>query len=417
MKRIAIIGGGISGLSCGQLLKDYGAVTVFEREPKVGGLIRCERINGSLFHICGGHVFNTQDRAVAEWFWSKFDKEQDFVKADRRSAVCMEDGSFVDYPIENHVYQLDAKIQHGFIEDLKSLICNPPPEPKNFDEFLLQRFGRTLYELYFHPYNAKIWRRDLSQVPISWLKGKLPMPTVEEMLFANMNHIEEKQFVHSTFYYEKQGGSQFIADTLARDLIIETNSDIIDLRKKGNVWLVNGCPFDLVVFCGNIKELQFIIKGVDIGGYTNEIEKLESHGTTAVFCETNPTPYSWFYQPSEQHQSHRFICTGNFSHTNNAPGKMTCTVEFTDLISKDEIIRQLRKMPYNPQYVTHHYSPMTYPIQSQSTRGMIQSIKKDLASQNLFLCGRFAEWEYYNMDAAIASAMATREQLHRTGML
>lgn len=65
------------------------------------------------------------------------------------------------------------------------------------------RFGNTLYDIYFQPYNEKVWRRDLTQVPLSWLEGKLPMPTVEEMIYNNINHIEEKQFVHSTFWYEK----------------------------------------------------------------------------------------------------------------------------------------------------------------------------------------------------------------------
>ena len=73
--------------------------------------------------------------------------------------------------------------------------------PDNFEEFLKYRFGETLYELYFKPYNEKVWRRDLKYVPLSWLEGKLPMPTVAEMIFNNINHVKEKQFVHSTFWY------------------------------------------------------------------------------------------------------------------------------------------------------------------------------------------------------------------------
>lgn len=78
-------------------------------------------------------------------------------------------------------------------------------EAQNFEEFLRGQFGETLYQLYFQPYNKKVWRRDLSQVPLSWLEGKLPMPTVAEMIYNNMNHVEEKSFVHATFWYEKNG--------------------------------------------------------------------------------------------------------------------------------------------------------------------------------------------------------------------
>ena len=141
------------------------------------------------------------------------------------------------------------------------------------------------------------------------------------------------------------------------------------------------------------------------GELAAEISGLESHGTTSVFCETDPIGYSWFYQPSSRHDSHRFICTGNFADSNNAPGKMTCTVEFTDEISVEEIKRQLSLMPYHPHYLAHHFSPYSYPIQHSGTRQMIEALKQWLARRKIGLVGRFAEWEYHNMDAAIASAM------------
>lgn len=411
MKTVAIIGGGVSGLTCAQLLKDRFAVSVYEREVNVGGLIRCERINGSLFHICGGHVFNTHNQKVAEWFWSKFNKDRDFIKADRRAAVCLDDGRFVDYPIENHVYQLPEQTQRDFIADIREMVLHPQAEPDNFAAFLLCRFGRTLYDLYFRPYNQKVWRRDLSNVPLSWLAGKLPMPTVDEMLLANMNHSEERQFVHSTFYYEKNGGSQFIADTLSHGVNVKLGCGVGELRKTDRGWFVDGQAYDAVIFSGNVKDLPGMIRGFTLEGFESEIQALDSHGTTAVFCETDPVPYSWFYQPSSQHQSHRFICTGNFSPANNAPGKMTCTVEFTDVIDVADILRQLTLMPYNPRYITHHYSAYTYPVQNLRTREMVEELKKRLRREGVFLCGRFAEWEYFNMDAAMASAMSLCEKL------
>ena len=69
-----------------------------------------------------------------------------------------------------------------------------------------------------------------------------------------------------------------------------------------------------------------------------DIAALEYHGTTSVFCEIDKNPYSWIYQPSRFHDSHRIICTGNFAESNNADGKMTATIEFTDEISKEDIL-------------------------------------------------------------------------------
>lgn len=410
MRKVAVIGGGVAGLTVARNLPD-SEVVVYEKESSPGGLVRCRRTNGSLFHLCGGHVFNSKNKDVLDWFWSLFNKEKDFVKARRKSAVCLEDGLFVDYPIENHVYQLPIFVQESFYRDCEEMIKNPSSaEYENFEDFLLRRFGRTLFDLYFKPYNDKVWRRDLKNIPLSWLSGKLPMPMPEEMIEANRNHIEERTFVHSSFYYAKNGGSQYLADTLAKDLRVRYNSEVREISTRSGRTTVNGHLFDVVVFCGNIKDLPGLMARLP-GDVVREIEKLEYHGTTAAFCEADRMPYSWFYQPSKKHQSHRFICTGNFAPSNNAAGKMTCTVEFTDYIGRDEIVEQLKYMPFHPRCIDHFYSKFSYPIQHANTRRTISALKKMLARHNIYLSGRFAEWEYFNMDAAMDSAMQLCKRL------
>lgn len=106
MKKIAIIGAGISGLSSAHFLKDHYDVTVFEKESTPGGLIRCERVGDNLFHTCGGHIFNSKRQDVLDWFWSKFKVEEEFTKADRNSVVYMNNAKEIPYPIENHMYLL-----------------------------------------------------------------------------------------------------------------------------------------------------------------------------------------------------------------------------------------------------------------------------------------------------------------------
>lgn len=405
MKKIAVIGAGISGLTIAHLLKAQYEVTVFEKESTPGGLIRCIRVDGSLFHTCGGHIFNSKREDVLNWFWSKFQREKEFIKTNRNSVVSMEDGKVIPYPIENHVYLFDAEIQRKFIDDLVKMLKEEVNQPSNFEEFLKCRFGRTLYEMYFKPYNEKVWRKDLIQVPLSWLEGKLPMPTVAEMIFNNFNHVEEKAFVHATFWYEKNNGSQYIADRLAEDLNIRYNSNVGTIVYSGNKWLISEEEFDEVFFCGNLKQLPTFIKGVDISTYIPQIEALEYHGTTTVFCEIEKNPYSWIYLPSCEHESHRIICTGNFATSNNAEGKMTATIEFTDEISKDDILDNLKRIPLHPKYLDHKYNKYTYPIQDNHTREMVQGLKMHLAQNGFYFTGRFADWEYYNMDVAIGAAM------------
>lgn len=407
-KRFAIIGAGISGMSAAHMLKDSFDITLYEKDEKPGGLIKCNRVNGSLFHLCGGHVFNSKRQDVLEWFWNKFNKEEEFSKTDRNSVVFLEDGKEIPYPIENHVYLLDPVTQKRFIDDLVLIANKDSFEPENFEEFLKNRFGITLYELYFKPYNEKVWRRNLINVPLTWLEGKLPMPSVAEMIYNNMNHVKEKSFVHSTFWYENDNGSQYIADRLADGLNIKYNINVTTIEKSKAKWIINGEEYDHVIYCGNIKDMIRVLKGIDIQNFYDDIESLEYHGTTSVFCEIDKNPYTWIYLPSKLHQSHRIICTGNFASSNNynlPTNRITATIEFTDEMSKEDIMENLKQIPLKPKYIDHKYNKYTYPIQDANTREMIQKLKKRLEASGFYFTGRFADWEYYNMDIAIGASM------------
>jgi protoporphyrinogen oxidase len=91
--KIAVIGGGVSGLSVAQMLqKKNQEVVVFESEGRPGGMIKCDLVDGNLFHRTGGHVFNTKRKDVMEWFWTFFNREKEFVLAQRNSVVSMQNG-------------------------------------------------------------------------------------------------------------------------------------------------------------------------------------------------------------------------------------------------------------------------------------------------------------------------------------
>lgn len=409
MQKIAVIGAGISGLSAAHFLGNTYDVTVFEKESTPGGLIKCRNINGSLFHTCGGHVFNSKRLDVLDWFWSQFKRDVEFKKTDRNSIVFMQDGKEIPYPIENHMYLFEEQIQKHIIDSLIDIVKKENIEPQNFEDFLKGRFGDVLYSMYFRPYNEKVWHRDLKHVPLSWLEGKLPMPTVAEIIYNNINHIKEKAFVHSSFWYEQTNGSQYIADKLSRNLNIIYNIEVKNICYEYGKWRIENELFDKVVFCGNIKDIPNILKGVTLDEYIDEIKNLEYHGTTSVFCEIDKNPYSWIYLPSNEYKSHRIICTGNFSQSNNSvniqKNRITATVEFTDEITKDDIIDSLSRMPLKPKYIDHKFNKYTYPIQDGNTRNLIKQLKKVLSDSNFYFTGRFADWEYYNMDVAIGASM------------
>ncbi|MDR1055897.1 MAG: NAD(P)-binding protein [Prevotellaceae bacterium] len=412
-ENIAIVGGGISGLSVAKCLNNDFRVKVFEKDSRPGGLVKCDRINGNLYHKVGGHVFNSRRQDVLDWFWQFFNRDIEFSKAVRNSSIYMPDGKYIAYPIENHIYMMEEPVIKSIISDILSIVKNECPEPANLEEFLYYRFGDTLYKYYFQPYNEKIWRKDLKKVPLSWLGGKLPMPTPEEIIYNNFNHVKEMNMVHSTFFYPKNNGSQFLADRLAGGTDIAYNIGITLMERTNNVWLINGEAFDKLIFCGNVKDLPRIIKGIDISSFTSSVEALEYHGTTSVLCEIDENPFNWVYLPNRNYLAHRVICTGNFAKSNSVGKKLTATIEFTDYISEEDIDKQLQQIPFTPKHLAHSYTQYTYPIQNEDTREMLGRLKELVLKDNLYLLGRFAEWEYYNMDAAMGAAIDLSKQIRQ----
>lgn len=406
----AVIGAGVSGMACARMLSARHRVTVFEREETPGGLIRCRRVQGSLFHQCGGHVFNSKREDVLEWFWGQMRREEEFLHATRNSAIVMPDGSHVAYPIETHLYQLPRDTQRQVLDDLlaqgkEDAGC----PPAHFEAFLRHRFGDTLYALYFKPYNEKIWRHALSGIPLDWLEGKLPMPTREQILLDNINHADEKAFVHSAFWYPISNGSQFVADRLAQGLDIRFGQDIRCIRRVSGGWEILGTRFDAVVFCGDVRALPALLQDPDWDAKdcAGKLSALPFHGTTAVFCEVDPNPYSWIYLPDPRYKAHRIICSGNFAPSNNASSRSTATIEFTDSVTLDEIKDNLARIPLHPKYLDHQCNLLTYPVQEPGTRELIARVKASLSPRNFYMTGRFVDWEYYNIDAAIGAAMDT----------
>lgn len=415
MKRIAIIGAGISGLAAGQLLGKHFEVKIFDSAAKPGGLVKCDRVNDNLFHRVGGHVFNSRNPAVLDWFWSFFDRDAEFLKA-RRNARILLNGKTIGYPIENYLYQLDKKTVDHILSDF----LNPDYAPRdpfsyeNFAQFLKANFGQTLYDLYFQPYNQKIWNRDLTQIPLEWLDGKLPMPNLKQMLLSNIVKEEETEMVHATFYYAKENGSQFIANRLAQDLDIQFQTPVDGVHFENGKLKIEGFePFDAVVYTGDIRRMQHVFPNIEIARHIQEqCRHLPSNSTSNLFCETDPGDISWLYLPDPAIKAHRIIYTGTFAPSNNRGSKRhTCVVEFSGLFSYEEMCEEIKKLPGNLAPLAWNHEPNSYIIHQPATYSLIAETKRELAEKNIFLLGRFAEWQYYNMDKAIEAAMDLDRQL------
>jgi protoporphyrinogen oxidase len=413
MNKVLVIGSGISGLSISRMLSSRYQVEIVEKDPRVGGMIKCDRVKGNLFHRVGGHVFNSRNQAVLDWFWSQFDKEGEFLKAQRNAKIQMND-QLIGYPIENYIYQLPEEQLRPIFNELLDKLNDEKAKHENyqnFKEFLIGTFGKELYALYFEPYNTKIWHTDLEFVPLAWLDGKLPMPNLREVIFSNVLKKEETSMVHASFFYPRRGGSQFIVDRLAQGLTVICSFQVntIDIYPDKKLTVNNGDKIvSSIVYCGDIRVLHKIIQIEDIALQQAllKVADLPSNGTSNVLCETDDNDLSWLYLPENKFKAHRIIYTGNFSPTNNeGTTRKTCVVEFSGKQDQSVMLEEIKQLPGNLKPLDFNYEPNSYIIQHQTTREDITLIKAHLKPYGIYLLGRFAEWEYYNMDKCIEAAM------------
>ncbi len=415
-----VIGAGVSGLSAARLLKENNKeVLVLEKADKPGGLIKCDRVDGHLFHRVGGHVFNTRNQQVADWFWGQFKKDEQFLSARRKAGINIQNKT-VGYPIENYLYQLDSQTVTSIINELMDLDKQgnkAPSEYNNFEAFLKGNFGEQLFKLYFEPYNNKIWKTDLSKVALSWLDGKLPMPNYRETILSNILRVEEGNMVHSSFFYPKNNGSQFIADTLATNLDIKYNTAVNSIKRSGDLWIINDAfSAENIIYTGDIRQLTDFTKDINstLKDSLKLVAQLKSNGTSNMLCTVDDNDYSWMYLPESKTPAHRIIFTGNFSSSNNpVSGNRSCTIEFSGYTPREEMLKAIEKLPFAPKAIDHNYEPNSYVIQQNGDKEKLDTVRQQLQNNNFHLCGRFAEWEYHNMDKAIESAMKVVRLLAR----
>ena len=151
-----VLGAGPAGLTAGYLLARRGEpVTVLEASGDIGGLARTEVRDGYRFDL-GGHRFYTKSPEV-EALWLELLGSQLLLRP-RLSRIYWR-GRLIDYPLRAG----DVARKVGPAEVGRSLASyaaarvRPRREAETFEDWVTQRFGRRLFELFFRSYTEKVW--------------------------------------------------------------------------------------------------------------------------------------------------------------------------------------------------------------------------------------------------------------------
>jgi protoporphyrinogen oxidase len=167
-----VLGAGPAGLTAGYLLARRGErVTVLEADDQVGGLARTEVRDGYRFDL-GGHRFFTKSPEV-EALWLEL-LGSDLLLRSRLSRIYWR-GRLIDYPLRAG----DVVRKVGPCEVARSAASyaaahlRPRPEPETFEDWVTQRFGRRLFELFFRSYTEKVWGVPTSEIRAEWAAQRI----------------------------------------------------------------------------------------------------------------------------------------------------------------------------------------------------------------------------------------------------
>ena len=213
------------------------------------------------------------------------------------------------------------------------------------------------------------------------------------------------------------GGAGFIGSNLCEALLEKGNKviclDNFATGKRENIeQLLKDSNFTLIE--GDIRKLSSVMKmeNSPLINYENRLSVLKTNGTSNILCECDSNDISWLYLPGKETDAHRIIYTGNFSDSNNSDcGRNTCVVEFSGNVDAAIMREQIKKLPGNLFPIATNHQLNSYIIHDSDTKPLINEVKEVLKPLGISLLGRFAEWEYFNMDACIESGMKLKETL------
>ncbi|MGH9559248.1 MAG: NAD(P)/FAD-dependent oxidoreductase [Bryobacteraceae bacterium] len=210
--KAVIIGAGPAGLTAAYLLAKEGLpVIVLEADPVyVGGISRTVNYKGFHFDI-GGHRFFSKSKEVED-FWTEI-LQDDLLHRPRSSRIYY-NGKFFSYPLKG----AEALGKLGLVESTRCVLSymkakvRPNPREKSFEDWVSNRFGKRLFQIFFKTYTEKVWGMSCKEISADWaaqrIKGLSLSEAIKNALLPKpkpKNRSEVIKTLIDTFRYPRKG--------------------------------------------------------------------------------------------------------------------------------------------------------------------------------------------------------------------
>ena len=445
---VVVLGAGLAGLAAAHELVQRGMrVTLLEKEARVGGMAASWR-KGPFWLEFGPHRFHTNDPELERYVCDVLDGE--VVRRRRLSRIYLRE-RFFRYPLEvsDVVTNLDKRVLVAALRDYVASRARNAVRPlpdAHFENWVLKRFGRTLYELFFEAYTSKAWGMPCTEISADWAAQRISQAdlwdTIKKTVFPPRDG--SVRSLVGEFLYPRAGGVGQIARKFAEKIragggAIRLGSSVRAIEREGRAarrvhfdqrgerraldadWVVNTAPLHRV--------LPFVRPALDVPVH-DAAASLEHVAIVFVYLEVrrpSVSPDHWIYLPERDLAIHRVSEFKNFSDT-AAPGDRTAlcceiTCRFGDdvwnldlpaaaaLAQRDlERCGLLRPGEARPLDIAR--LPRAYPVYRVGYREPVETLLTAARGlENLTNTGRQGLFRYNNMDHSIAMGRHAADQV------
>ncbi len=416
--RYLILGAGVTGLSAAYHLKDD--YIILEKESRVGGLCRTEVYDGFVFdHAI--HVLFTNDEYASHFIREVLLKGE--YHAQPRESWIYSKEVLTEFPFQAHLYGLPSDVVNECVAGLVEAKQNNDNEkPRNFEEWIYRTFGKGIAEHFMIPYNRKAWGYDVREMDYKWIDGRVPIPSIEEIIEGAQGHTKKEYGGNKEFWYPTRGGIESVAKGFlpyVKNIRLDALVTRIDASAK--VVEVNGreqMNYEQMISTLPLPALVRLIEDVpgDVAQAARELKYNIVHTVNIGIGRVplSDTPYHWIYFPEEQFVFYRVSFPMNVHPSNVPEGTSSIVAEVCESqwksVHKKTLVQDtlagLRKAGILRDDDPILFSSVqtldpAYVIFDLEHRKNVDLIQQYLESLDIFSCGRFGAWEYLNIDQAI----------------
>jgi protoporphyrinogen oxidase len=443
---IVILGAGLAGLSAGYRLSSaHKQAVLIEKDSSVGGLAKTINYRGFRFDL-GGHRFLTSDEHLETLL--KGILNQQFVVVPRKSQIYLRDRCF-DYPLRpsNAIFGLGCRSTVKIISDyFKERIRQTffPKDTVSLEDWVVQQFGRTMFDLYFKQYSEKVWGIDSKSISKEWVSQRIEGLSLLEALKRAVFKVKGKGMntLAEEFLYPPLGIGQIseaLRDCIQRENDILTDTRIVKIeqedfyvrkvvvRQGEDILDIDGEEFISSIPLTNLLHMLHPVPPADVLQASSRLHFRDLVTVTLLLNRERVSDLTWMYLPERHIPMGRIHEPRNWSPRMAPEGRTHIVAEYfcfrgdNRWNSSDERLASITIEHLANLNIIEREDvidccvvrvPKAYPLFDIEYREHYEKILCYLENfKNLFLVGRGGTFQYLNMDHAMKSGIEAAETI------